>query len=115
MKVFKKWADKSGLTNDQLEKAVDEIENGQIEADLGGNLYKKRIANLTRGKSGGYRTLLDYRKGNVIFFMEGFKKGEKENITKDKKIALKEMASYLLSLNDKAIHHALDIGILFEV
>jgi len=34
------------------------MESGLIDADLGGLLYKKRVARPGGGKSGGYRTLL---------------------------------------------------------
>ena len=115
IKVFNRWAEKAGLTDAQLIKAVEEIEDGLVEADLGGNLYKKRIASSTKGKSSGFRTLLAYKKGTVVFFMEGFKKGEIENVTKKKQEALKDMAGYLLSLNNEYIQHAIKIGILFEV
>lgn len=115
IKVFNRWAEKVDLTDKQLIKAVEEIEKGLVEADLGGNLYKKRIASSTKGKSGGFRTLLAYKKGRVVIFMEGFKKGETENITKKEQEALKDLAEYLLSLSGKAIQDAIKVGILFEV
>ena len=43
-KSFCKWATKEGLTNKALVAAVTEMEEGLIDADLGGNVYKKRAA-----------------------------------------------------------------------
>lgn len=65
MRVFKirhfcKWADKEGLNNRMLLLAIQEIESGLIDADLGGNVYKKRVATNNCGKSSGSRTLLAY-------------------------------------------------------
>ena len=57
-KAFNKWADKEGLSDGALRIAVDEMECGLIDADLGGHLMKKRVAVGGRGKSGGVRTLL---------------------------------------------------------
>lgn len=59
-----------------------------IDADLGGFLYKKRVARLGGGKSGGYRTLLSARIGSRYVFLHGFPKSDKANITQDERKAL---------------------------
>ena len=43
-KAFSKWFNKSDLSDTDLLEAVKEIEKGLYEADLGGNVYKKRVA-----------------------------------------------------------------------
>ena len=58
---FARWQASEKLPDAALCKAVQEMENGLIDADLGGSLYKKRVARLGGGKSGGYRTLLSAR------------------------------------------------------
>ncbi len=40
-KAFSKWASREGLTDDALRVAVDEMERGLIDADLGGHVVKK--------------------------------------------------------------------------
>ncbi len=40
-KYFHLWAKAEGLTNKILKKAIDEIELGLFDANLGGGLYKK--------------------------------------------------------------------------
>lgn len=57
IKLFYKWAQGNELTDNLLCDAVDEIERGNVDANIGGNLYKKRIATKGRGKSGSVRTL----------------------------------------------------------
>uniref|UniRef100_A0A1I7YH48 HTH cro/C1-type domain-containing protein n=1 Tax=Steinernema glaseri TaxID=37863 RepID=A0A1I7YH48_9BILA len=69
-------------------KAVQEMESGLIDVDLGGALYKKRVARPGGGKSGGYRSLLSARIGSRYVFLHGFSKSEKGNITQDEKKAL---------------------------
>lgn len=73
-KAFSKWATKEGLGDETLLAAVDEMECGLIDADLGGHVVKKRVALAGRGKSGGVRTLLAYKVGNKAFFVYGFTK-----------------------------------------
>lgn len=60
IKEFSKWAKACDLTDELLCNAVDEIELGLIDADLGGHLVKKRIATKGRGKSGSVRSLLSF-------------------------------------------------------
>jgi hypothetical protein len=55
---FNRWARKQGLPNAALCKAATEMANGLYEADIGGNLLKKRIARPGQRKSGGFRTLV---------------------------------------------------------
>jgi hypothetical protein len=56
-KDFARWQASENLPDATLCKAVQEMESGLIDADLGGFLYKKRVARPGGGKSGGYRTL----------------------------------------------------------
>ena len=90
-KLFNKWAKKAGLSDSNLKDAVDEIERGLVDANLGGNLYKKRVATSTGGKSGGYRTLLAYKEHEKIFFVFGFEKNQRANINQREEKALKEI------------------------
>lgn len=57
-KTFSKWMRKADLKDQDLFVAVTEMEAGLIDADLGGNVYKKRIALPGIGKRAGARTLV---------------------------------------------------------
>ncbi|WP_230413517.1 type II toxin-antitoxin system RelE/ParE family toxin [Zooshikella ganghwensis] len=70
-KHFNKWARKEGLKDEALKKAVTEIEQGLVDADLGGNVFKKRVPIAGKGKSGGLRTLLAYKVDDKAFFIYG--------------------------------------------
>jgi hypothetical protein len=73
-KDFARWQSGEKLPDAALCKAVQEMESGLIDADLGGSLYKKRVARPGGGKSGGYRTLLSARIGSRYVFLHGFPK-----------------------------------------
>ena len=76
-KDFARWQAGEKLPDAALCKAVQEMESGLIDADLGGFLYKKRVARSGGGKSGGYRTLLSARIGSRYVFLHGFPKSDK--------------------------------------
>ena len=102
-KLFDKWASKEGLTDAVLWRAVEEIEAGQVDANLGGNVYKKRIALKGRGKRGGARILLIYRAGDVVFFMSGFAKSDREDIDENELKSLKDIAKDLLNYGNREL------------
>ena len=82
---FARWQASERLPDAALCKAVQEMEAGLVDADLGGFLYKKRVARPGGGKSGGYRTLLSARIGSSYVFLHGFPKSNKANITQDER------------------------------
>lgn len=71
---------KTDLDDALLLSAVQEMEQGLIDADLGGGLYKKRIPLRGRGKRGGARTLIATNKAGRWIFLTGFEKNERNNI-----------------------------------
>jgi hypothetical protein len=113
--TFSKWAAKEKLSDEALRLAVLEIEHGILDADLGGYVIKKRVALGTRGKSAGVRTLLAYVAGNKAFFMYGFAKSSRENISITELRALKLLAKELLAYNDELLTKACENGALIEV
>jgi len=114
-RVFEKWAKKQRLTDENLQKAILEINNGLIDANLGGNVYKKRISRQGQGKSGSYRTLLLMKRGDKVIFVHGFAKGEKDNISKTELEGFKIMAEALLNLTDTQIQTLIDNQQLMEI
>ena len=51
-KHFSKWASKQNIPDNELLKAIAEVQKGKFEANLGGNIFKKRIRFEGKGKSG---------------------------------------------------------------
>jgi hypothetical protein len=54
------------LSDYALYYAVSEMEQGLIDADLGGGIAKKRVRLPGRGKSGSARTLVATNKGGSV-------------------------------------------------
>jgi hypothetical protein len=96
---FSRWVRKSELSQEALCLAVSEMENGLIDAELGGGIVKKRVPLPGRGKSGGARTLLATNKGSLWFFVFGFEKNERANVSPRELEALKALAADLLKLS----------------
>lgn len=114
-KDFARWQAGEMLPDAALCKAVKEMEDGLIDADLGGFLYKMRVARPGGGKSGGYRTLLSAKVGDRCVFLHGFPKSDKANITQDEKKALQFAGKVFLELSGPALSRALKSGVLVEV
>lgn len=114
-KDFARWQTGENLPDAVLCKAVREMRCGLIDADLGGSLYKLRVARPGGGKRDGYRTLLSARIGSSYVFLHGFPKNDKANITPDEKKALQFAGKVFLSLTPQALLSALQSGVLLEV
>ena len=71
---FQRFAQKEAITDVVLREAVARAEQGQIDADLGGEVIKQRIARPGQGRSKGYRTIIFFRRGVRAFFVYGFAK-----------------------------------------
>ena len=114
-KTFEKWAKKQGMSNEDLKKAINEMQNGLIDADLGGNVYKKRIGLHGKGKRSSHRTIILMKFQDKAIFAHGFAKGEKSNIAKNELGGFKTMANAFLSLDDEQIKILIDKRNLIEV
>ena len=114
-RMFNKWASKEGLGDAALMTAVNEMERGLIDAELGGHVVKKRVVLGGRGKRGGVRVMIAYKAEHNVFFVYGFAKNDRANISDDELRALKNLARELLGASEKAIANAVKSGALFEV
>lgn len=112
---FARFARKSGLDDAALCKAVADAEHGLIDADLGDGVIKQRIAPRGQGESGGFRVVILYRRASRAFFVYGFAKSERANISQDELAALKELASEMLAYGEAEITKAIESGPLIEV
>jgi hypothetical protein len=114
-KQFSKWASKQQVHRNELAKALQEVKTGNFEANLGGQIFKKRIRFQGKGKSSSGRTIVCYKKKDWIIFIHGFAKNEKSNLTKKELAGFKEFAQILLGLSPKKIKTAIKNGDLIEV
>ncbi|NJL71311.1 MAG: type II toxin-antitoxin system RelE/ParE family toxin [Candidatus Competibacteraceae bacterium] len=114
-KSFSKWAIAEGLSSSDLLAVIDEMNSGLSGNNLGGNIYKKRIGLAGRGKSAGVRTIIAYKAEQRAFFLYGFPKNERDNITSTEEKALKMMGRELFKLTDKEIEKSVKAGALIEI
>lgn len=99
-KWFGRFAKRENIDDRTLLDAVWNAEVGKIDADYGGGVIKQRVARTHEGKSGGYRTIILFRKGDKAFFVYGFAKNAMDNIDKADLMGFKKLAKVMLSLSD---------------
>ena len=72
MRIFKtktlaKFTRQHGISDDGLVDAVERAVRGLIDADLGGQIIKQRVARPGQGKRGGFRMIIGLRADRAIF------------------------------------------------
>ena len=120
MRVFKnawfsRFARKENIGDDELRDIVNQLEAGQADADLGGDVYKQRLARPGEGKSGGYRVIVFFRSEFRTVFVYGFTKSGRDNIDRGELRAFKNDAKEQLSLTDEQLEKWLKNRTLIEV
>jgi hypothetical protein len=104
-RYFTRWMRKAGLTDRALREAVREMEQGLVDADLGGGVVKKRVAFPGRGKRGSARTLVATNHRDRWFFIFGYAKNRKDNVDEGELNALQQIAADLLALSAADLAH----------
>jgi len=112
---FQRWMRKTDLLDAVLCSAVAEMIAGLIDAVLGGGVVKKRVALPGRGKRGGARTLLATNQDTRWFFILGFAKNERDNVSEAELEVLQAVAADLLVRTDAQLDQAIDGGALLEI
>ena len=114
-KTFKRWAEGNKLSIKSLTQCLKEIENGNIDANLGANLFKQRIPIQGKGKSGGHRVILALKLKDKAFFLYGFQKNQQDNLTPKELKAYKIIAKKFLDFSDIEIEAYIKNKVLFEI
>lgn len=112
---FARWQKAQGVADAALCMAAREIDAGLVDANLGGFLYKKRIARDNGGKRGGYRTLVSMKVGERYVFLHGFAKSATGNISQAEASALRYAGKVFLNLSGFEFEKALSSGVLLRV
>lgn len=120
MRVFKntwfvRFARRERIDNVVLLEAIDRAELGLIDGDLGGGVIKQRVARPRAGRSGGYRTLILYRRGERAVFAFGFAKSAMANVDAADVARLRAVAEVTLALSEDDIDRLVSAGKLIEV
>lgn len=112
---FRKFAAQNAIADSALCGAIREISTGLAHANLGGGVYKQRIARKGQGKSGGFRTIVFFRAHKTAFFILGFAKNEQDNLERNEIAGLKDLAGRMLNYDEQTIALALKNGALEQV
>jgi hypothetical protein len=112
---FQRFARKEGIADAALLETADRADKGQIDADLGGEVIKQRIARRVHGRSSGYRTIILFRRGTKAFFVYGFLKSQRANIDADELKQFREAAKHVLALTERQLAELLKRGDFIEV
>lgn len=113
-KVFARFARKERISDTTLLATIRAAEV-RPDVDLGIGVIKQRVARPNQGKSGGYRTIVLYRRGDRSFFVYGFPKNSLGNINDAQMAAFKKLAPIFLDASEDEIQRLLQAGELSEV
>jgi len=112
---FNRFASRERITDGELIEAANRLEAGQADANLGGGVYKVRVARSGEGRAGGYRVIVFFRSEERTFFEYGFAKSDRDNIDERELKGFKERAKEAFSLTDEQIRDRLKNRIFIEV
>jgi hypothetical protein len=112
---FSRFAHREAISDRDLCEAISRAERGLIDADLGGGVIKQRIARPNEGRSGGFRSIILFRAGERAFFVYGFAKNRKANLSADELKDYRRAAQITLAFDETALENAIKQGELIEV
>lgn len=114
-KWFKRFARRERLGTSELCDAIERAARGIVDAQLGNDVIKQRVARPGRGRSGGFRTIIAVRVHHRAVFLYGFAKSERDNIETGQLHDLKATARDFLAASGKSIEAAIKAGELEEL
>ena len=119
MRVFKnawfsRFASKEHISDEELKAAAATLENRLYDACLGGSVYKLRVQRPGGGKSRGYRAIVFYKGGERAFFVYGYAKSDRANITGKELRAFQITAKAYVQMTDENIELRLKNQQIFE-
>lgn len=112
---FNRSTRRSSLTDRALCRAVVEMRQGLIDADIGGGLLKKRVALPGRGKRGSARVIVATRVGRYWFLLFCYEKNARATISSAERDALQLYASEFLRMSPEQLDRAVICGELQEI
>ena len=114
-KAFARFAAREGIGDAALCEAVLRARRGLVDADLGGGVIKQRVARKGGGRSGAFRTIVLFRRGELAFFVYGFAKSGRENLRRNELETFRLLADEYLALDRTGRSAAKAVGAIIEV
>lgn len=110
-KPFMRFARRFGVADEALWETV----NGAYDADLGGGVFKYRLARQGEGTSGGARALIAMKVGQRAVLMFGFEKKDLANIGPDELRGYRRAAGIYLGFSEEEITAIVKQKALIEI
>jgi len=114
-KLFARFASDNDIADEELRDAILRAEKGLIDADLGGGVIKQRLPREGAGRSGGFRSIILFRRADKAFFVYGFAKNDRSNIKRDELKAFRKLADTMLDLEAADLASAMKNGTITEI
>jgi hypothetical protein len=114
-KWFNKWAKKQKLTDEKLLVSIKDMEKNLSTSNLGGGLFKVRVASEGSGKSSSFRTIVVYRKDDRVVMVYGFMKKEQENLSSNELKSFKTLAKDILNLSIEELQQAVEKSVFVKI
>lgn len=110
-KPFMRFARKFGVSGRELWSAA----QGEPDANLGGGVFKFRLAREGQGSSGGARLIAAMKTGELMVMMFGFEKKDMANIEAKELKGFKKLAKVYLELSEQQMSSLVKKGELTEI
>jgi hypothetical protein len=110
-KPFMRFARRFGASGQELWDAV----RAEPDADLGGDVFKFRLARKDQGTSGGARLIVAIKRGERVVMMFGFEKKDMANIDAKELKGFKNLAQVYLRLSEEQMDLLVEKGELKEI
>jgi hypothetical protein len=110
-KPFMRFARRFGIDDEALRDTV----NGTYDADLGGGVFKYRLARVGEGSSGGARALIAMKVGQRAVLMFGFEKKDLANIKPNELREYRKAARIYLGYREEEMTAIVKEKALFEI
>ena len=110
-KPLMRFARRFGIGDEDLWNTV----NGAFDADLGGGVFKYRLARVGEGSSGGARALIALKVGKRAVLMFGFEKKDLANIKPDELRGYRKAAGIYLGYSEDEITAIVKAKALLEI
>lgn len=110
-KPFMRFARRFGISDDELWHAV----NGEFDSDLGGGVFKFRLARHGEGTSGGARAIVAMKAGRRVVLMFGFEKKDQANIKADELRAFRKAARVYFNYSEEEMTSIVEGKSLTEI
>jgi len=112
------WTPRESWTRERRVVAKAEWTEGEANPRFivtGGGLTRQRVARRGQGRSGGFRTVIVYRRLDRAVFLHGFAKSQRDNIDDDDLARLKKLAVVYLGASMKELERWCEEDELREV